>query len=92
MTDNETANPLYEECDPSIDPMVAIRDAEALANEYRRELLDMTTENSQLYYDYDVLYDTVLSVCNRIKAVEKWGTEPSMMLDEIKEMLFGVIE
>ena len=92
MADNETANPLYEECEPNTDPMVAIRDAEALANEYRGELLDMAAENAQLWHDYDVLYDLIISVRNRIHGVEYWGSEAMMTLDEIKDMLEGAVE
>ena len=74
------------------DPMVAIREAEILANEYRAELIDVSAENAQLWGDYDALYDTVLGVSNRIKAVEHWGAEPTIILDEIKEMLSEVVE
>ena len=83
MTNKETANS---------DPMVAIRDAEALANEYRGELLDMSAENAQLWHDFDELHDTVIGVNNRIKSVEFWGSEPEITLSEIKEMLAEVAE
>ena len=74
------------------DPMDAIRSAEINANEYRRELLDMATENDQLWHNYTELFDTVTSVNNRIKSVEFWGSEPEITLNEIKEMLSEVVE
>lgn len=83
MTDNETANS---------DPMVAIREAEVLATEYREQLLDMATENSQLWHDYDTIYDTIIGVNNRIKAVERWNSDPTTTLGEIKDMLAEVVE
>ena len=92
MDSNETENTSYEECEPNIDPMVAIREAEALANEYRGELLDMAAENAQLWHDYDTMYDTVLGVRNRIKAVERWNSDPTTTLGEIKDMLAEVVE
>ena len=74
------------------DPMIAIREAEALANVYRGELLDMSAENAQLWHDFDEIYDTIISVNNRIKAVERWNSDPTTTLGEIKDMLAEVVE
>jgi len=81
MTDDETAN-----------PMIAIRDAEDVATDYRAQLLDADAENAQLWHDFNGLYDIVVGINNRIKAVEYWGSEPVTTLGEIKDMLKEIVE
>ena len=72
--------------------MSAIRAAEGNADGYRMELLDANTENDQLLYEYNRVYDITVGISNRIEAVKHWGAEPSTILDEIEEMLGAVVE
>lgn len=75
-----------------ITAMTAIRKSEECANECRELLLDMNLENDQLVHDYNGLYDLIVSIRARITSVKHWNGDPAAILDEIEEMLAGVVE